>query len=117
VRALGAAAGGYLAGFAGVAVWIEAVFPETAAASTRTGVAVCALAFLALCGDVAAIALGAAALRAAGRDPSPRRGLAISAVVLGAVGLLGVLLVTWLGYQSIWCGQNLDACRSGWTRT
>lgn len=117
VRALGAATGGYLAGVVGVAVWIEAAFPATAAAALHVGVAVSVMAFLALLGDVAAMALGAAALRATDGDPFHRRGLPITAVVLGAIGLLGVLVVAWLAWQSIWCSQNFSACQSGWTRT
>jgi hypothetical protein len=92
-------------------------FPSTAQQATHVGQAVCALAVLALAGDVAAIALGTGALRSSTGDPFARRGALRVAVVLGVVGIAGVLVVALLGATSIRCGQQFDACQAGWTRT
>jgi hypothetical protein len=107
---------GYLAGVTGVAVWIASAFPSTASEATHVGEAVSALALTALVGDLAAIALGVASLTVRAEGPS-RRGLAIVALALGLVGLVGVLIVAWLGFESLQCGRQFDACRDGWTRT
>jgi hypothetical protein len=75
-----------------------------------------ALAALALCGDASAIALGLSALRVADPGPFSRRGLSRAAVVLGVVGLVGVLVVAYLGFSSFQCGHQFEGCREGWTR-
>lgn len=116
-RALGAVAGGWVSGVLGIAVWFEWTFPTTAAQATHVGEAVWAFALLALCGNVAGIVLGARVLREPKVDPFAPRSLAGVAAAAGAVGLLGVVIVALLGAIDVRCGQDFDACRSGWTRT